>query len=196
MGIKEYLTGRKQKEVKYRLSDIVWVSNHWGQSSESMKSAINVPFIPNKDETKFKNLLTNEIVELPLVFKGSNPVASTLCKSVGLDYSNGGCGTMGSADAIRMALSVKGVSAKILRDYKAYETLDTFKKALAQEDTVDHYCAIAENFCVETSFTQCQLVDFANSLTKARNIKNAKENDERLKKAKEDAEYERNVRDF
>lgn len=187
MGIKEFLTGKKQQEVKYRLSDIVWAHNMYKNGADKeIEDAVNVPFIPNKDETKYRNLLTNDIVEIPIVFTRFNPIESTLCNSVGLNYNNGGCGISDCWTMIYKALNIRGVSEKIIKDCKAYGTMCAWKNKPV----------ILVDYCKETFVTQKELIDFANSLTKARNIQNAKENADRLKKAKEDAEYERNARDF
>lgn len=191
MGIKEYLNGKKEKEVRYRLSDIVWVHNMVKDGEADMtEGAINVPFISNKDNTKYKNLLTNEIVELPLVFKGSRPIETTLCKSVGLDYDNNDCDINKSDMILTKASLMKGVSSKIIRDLGVYLIRNSVYGTYAKDKD------LVWNFCKDAAVTQSQLVDLANSLTKARNINNAKENAKRLKQAKEDAEYERDVRDF
>lgn len=194
MGIKEYLTGKKQKEVKYRLSDIVWVHNMYIDGEKMAERAVNVPFIPNKDNMKYKNLLTNEIVELPIIFKGNRPIERTLCDSVGLDYDDNTCDTALSDVMLRKAFNMKGVSTKIIRDLGVYMAKNVARYMIRSKNE-DLVCSVWD-FCKETSFTQSQIVDFANSLTKERNIQNAKDNERRLKKEKEDTEYERDVRDF
>lgn len=190
MGIKEFFENKasRQKEVKYPLSDLVWVHNMPGDFLNESLPAQNVPFLPNKDSTKFKNLLTGEVISLPIVYKGHNPTEHVLCKSLGLDFDNGRSGVATSDNVLMWALDM-GVSSKIAKKYNVYALANDkkFAKGSAQDICLD--------FCENTRVSESELAQFCNSLQKTRNERNAKRHAQDIVNKQREEEID-NLRNF
>lgn len=193
MGIKDFLEskvkGSKQSvEPQFRLSDIVWATNLLSDGKNQTGIAINVPFIPNRENTRYKNLQTGEIVEMPVIFKGHNPTENTILPSVGLDYSNGGCGLLPSANMLYGALFMN-LSSDITKKFKDYSKSP-------EKYLNDDRSNVLEDFCNDTRVSLREINQFSTNLQKARNERNIKLRKDALAKQKGDNESSIDVRDF
>lgn len=193
MGIKEFLEskvkGSKQSGVpQFRLSDIVWATNLLSDGKDQTGIAINVPFIPNKDNIRYKNLQSGEIVEMPVIFNGHNPVENTLLPSVGLDFLSGGCGLLSSANMIYGALFMN-LSSDITKKFKEYTKNP-------EKYLNDDRRNVLDDFCNDTRVSLSEINQFSTNLQKARNERNVRLRKDALAKQKGENESSIDVRDF
>lgn len=144
MKLKEYIQGKLNKtekeaqtpDVYYKLNDLVWLDN-WVPGNED--KALNIPFLPNNTNTKFKNLLNNEIIEMPISYKGSNPKGNTLARSLGRENMDG-LRVATSADVLYGSLLLdKQPSSQVIRELKAFLLLNNAEPNKTI-DTIQEFC--------------------------------------------------------
>lgn len=152
---------KKVKQEAYRLDDanIMFVVT---------KEGACIPF--KIGDNNFKNVLTNDEYEFPLVFRGHSPIEHSLCKSLGLQYGVD-CHVFSSfQDLLTATLDLPNVDkSKILKDYNKY--LDQFPTRNPKN--------AEKMFCSKSSYTMDDMVEFGNATGKALvAIEDTKESDQ------------------
>lgn len=167
MKIKEYIQNKFPKtnkatqtetDVYYKLNDLVWIDN-WVPGNDD--KALNVPFLPNKDNTKYRNILNGDIVELPISYKGTNPRGNTLARSLG--YKN--------IDGLRVATSADVLYGCLLLDKQPNsQVISELKLDLLKNNSApDKIMNVISQFCGTNKIAGRDLEGLVKSIQSERN---------------------------